>query len=93
MPAFKIAHIREQGNDMIIVPLDPDFGRKTPTDQQAIVGDLQRHAVGAGLRGRIVPVWESGHSLNFIAPRNWHGFFQSISWGFVWANVNRELSW
>jgi hypothetical protein len=93
MPAFKIAHIRKEGNDIIIVPLDPDFGHKTTSDQQAIVGDLQRHAIGAGLRGRVVPVWGSSHSLNFIAPHNWHAFFKSISWGYIWANVNRELSW
>ena len=93
MPAFKVAHLREQGNDMIIVPLDPAFGNKTTADQREIIEDLQRHASSAGLRGRVVPVWESGRSMYFIAPDQWRAFFRSISLQFVWANVNRELSW
>ena len=94
MPHFKVAHLREQGQDMIIVPLDSSFGRKITQDQHAITADLQIHARSAGLAGTVVPVWDNGGGrMAFIAPRPWHPFFQSISLQFVAVNVNRELYW
>ena len=60
MPRFKVAHIREQGIDLIIVPLDAAFGSKTSEDQQEIIAELQLHASGAGLAGTVVPVWNAG---------------------------------
>ena len=54
MPRFKVAHIREQGQDMIIVPLDSTFGRKVSNDQQSITSELQARSVAAGLAGHVV---------------------------------------
>ena len=79
MPQFRIAHVRQQGQDIIIVPLESSFGNKSGDDQNAIMAELQAHARGAGLAGTIVPVWESGGRMSFIAPRPWHPFFQSLS--------------
>jgi hypothetical protein len=31
MPTVKVAHLRKQGQDMIIAPMDSGFGTKTPT--------------------------------------------------------------
>jgi len=94
MPHLKVAHIRQQGVDLIIAPLDRDFGYKTPQDQQEIVGEIQLRANSAGLAGTIVPVWDGGGGrMSFIAPPNWHPFFRSLSLPSVWANVNRDISW
>jgi len=94
MPQYKIAHIREQGTDLIIVPLEPRFGNMSSEDQNATITSLQLHASGAGLRGTVVPVWDSGGGrMAFIAPNQWHPFFKSINLAWVGANVNRELSW
>jgi hypothetical protein len=94
MPHFRVAHLREQGQDMIIVPLDSNFGHQPANDQHAAISDIQRHARGAGLAGTVVPVWDNGGGrMAFIAPRPWHPFFSSISLGFVAANLNRELYW
>jgi hypothetical protein len=41
MPRFKVAHLHEQGQDMIVVPLDSSFGRKVSQDQHDIITDLQ----------------------------------------------------
>jgi len=63
MPSFKIAHLRQQGQDMIIVPLDPNFDSMSNGDQQDIIADLQAHARGAGwlvklsLYGRAAVGW------------------------------------
>lgn len=93
MPTFRIAHLREQGQDIIIVPLDSNFEHKTSDDKSAIIADLQAHARGARLAGTVVPVWESGGRVHFIAPRPWHSFFQSLSIADVFRNINKELSW
>jgi hypothetical protein len=94
MPRFNVAHLREQGQDMIIVPLDSSFGRKSSSDQRAITTDIQMHARGAGLKGTVVPVWDSGGGrMAFIAPQPWHPFFSSLNLHGVDANINRELFW
>ena len=94
MPRFKVAHVKEQGVDLIIIPLESSFGHKPTTDQQAIIADLQLHSRGAGLPGTVVPVWDSGGGrMSFIAPQNWHSFFKSLSLASVWSNVNREIYW
>lgn len=93
MPKYKVAHLHEQGQDMIVVPLDGSFDRKTQADQSAFVAELQARAAGAGLKGTVVPVWPSGRSMRFVAPQPWHPFFRSLTLQAVMANVNRELSW
>jgi hypothetical protein len=93
MPRFKVAHIREQGNDMIIFPLESSFGRKASDEQNSILAELQARARAAGLQGTAAAVWESGGRMFFLAPTQWRGFFSSIDLRFVLANVNREISW
>src|SRR5271167_2173269 len=79
MPRFKVAHLREQGQDMIIIPLEASFGSRPQDEQNSVIDDLQLHSSDAGLKGTVVPVWESGGRLHFIAPRPWHPFFASLS--------------
>ena len=93
MTQIDVAHIREQGQDMIIAPLDGSFDHKTSQQQQAAVAEIQRAATGAGLRGTVAVVWPSGGNMKFIAPRPWHPFFRSIDIRWVMANLNRSLSW
>jgi hypothetical protein len=93
MPRFKVAHLHEKGQDMVIVPLDSSFGNKSEEEQLGIIDDLQLHSNRAGLKGTVVPVWESGGHMKFIAPQPWHPFFQSLSLRRVAANINKEISW
>lgn len=94
MPSFKIAHIHEQGADIIIVPLESAFGNKSLAEQNMIRRDLQHAAATAGLAGVVVPVWNDAFgTFFFISPRNWENFFKSINMNFVLANINRTLSW
>jgi hypothetical protein len=93
MEKFKVAHIREQGVDLIIVPLNPEVGRKTESEQSDIVDSLQICASSAGLAGTVVPVWDAGGGrMGFWAPRNYWPYFESINLRFVLMNVNRELT-
>jgi len=93
MPSFDVAHIQEQGQDMLLFPLDDSFDYKSAAKKNSIVAQLQVRANRAGLAGRAVAVWERGSETRFLGPTRWRAFFQSIDLGFVLANVNREISW
>ena len=93
MPSFKCAHIREQGIDLVIVPVNSSFGHKSDSDQQDTIDAMQTAASSAGHAGTVVPIWNIGKRTVFIAPPNWHPFFKSIQWNDVLATVNKEISW
>lgn len=94
MPKFKVAHIREQGVNLIIIPLEDSFKFKSQSDQNSAIAELQMRASNAGLAGTVVPVWNNGGGrMAFIASQNYHPFFKSISLQFVATNINKELSW
>jgi len=93
MATYDVAHIKEQGIDLVIVVVDSSFGLKTPGEQQRITIALQECATAAGLAGIVVPVWDAGAGqMGFFAPTNWSPFFSSIDLAFVAANINRELT-
>lgn len=93
MPSFDAAHVREQGVDLIIVPLNSSFGHKPECEQAELIDAMQLAANSAGLAGTVVPMWNVGSRTAFIAPPNWHPFFRSIGWNEVLANVNKKISW
>jgi len=89
---FSVAHLHEQGADMIVVPLDDDFDLKLEAEKRQTTQTLQMYASSAGLRGTVVPVWRARNgAMSFIAPKPWHPFFGSLTMSFVQANLNREL--
>jgi hypothetical protein len=93
MAEFRIAHLREQGQDMIIVPLSRDFGQKSNAEQNEILHSLQSCARAAGLAGTVVPVWDAGGGrMGFMAPQQWRNFFASINLGIVAQNLNKVLT-
>jgi hypothetical protein len=92
MSRFLIAHLRQQGQDMIIVPLDRSFGYKSQREQNEITCALQLAASAAGLAGTVVPVWDHGSGrMAFIAPSPWRPFFQNLSQPVIGRMINREL--
>jgi len=94
MPSFKVAHIRQQNVDLIIVPLQSSFGHQPTSQQDEAIEELQMRANSAGLAGTVVPVWDGGRGrMTFIAPRPWHPFFKSLSLRQVAANINKQISW
>jgi hypothetical protein len=93
MTTFEVAHLREQGQDIIIVLVDRSFGNKTESEQNQITTGLQICARSAGLAGTVVPVWDSGGGrMGFLAPRPWHQFFKGLSLRDIAANINRKLT-
>jgi hypothetical protein len=93
MPRFKAAHVREQGQDMIIFPLDGAFDRESDAQKTQVLNELEARANRAGLAGSAVAIWEAGGRTRFLGPRAWHGFLRSLSLRAVMASVNKEISW
>jgi len=93
MPRYEIAHIQEQGVDIIIIPMDASFGKKSEDAQYKALEELQMRATSAGLAGTVVPVWKVEGQMMFLAPPNWHSFFHSINFQFVASHMNKYISW
>jgi hypothetical protein len=93
MPSFKVAHIHEQGQDMLLFPLDAAFGLKGPVIQDKALAELQARAHGAGLSGHAVAVWEEGNRTRSVGPKAWEAFLASLSMQFVLKRVNKTISW
>jgi len=88
---YKIAHLREQGQDMIIIPVTSSVGSKNQHQLNEIKNTLQTFASNAGLAGTVCLVWSTGNKFNFLAPTQWHNFFRSIDMIFVSNNFNKKL--
>ena len=93
MPSYKAAHLREQGQNMIIFPLESAFEHRSDADKSATRAALQRRANASGLAGSAVLFWESGGRTHFLGPGPWHPFLRGLSMRSVLANVNKEISW
>jgi hypothetical protein len=93
MPTFQVAHLRRDGKDVIIVPVDRSFGVRPPAEQARIQEAFQRSAAAVDIPGVVVPVWEDASGrMAFRAPPPWHDFFKSIDMVYVATALNRSLS-
>jgi len=92
MTTYKIAHIHEQGQDLIIIPLNDQFDYTTTDEQKSeLAAHLQRCSTSARLKGHVVLVWPVGTQMKFLAPTPWHSFVGSLSLDAVYRLLNREL--
>lgn len=89
---YKVAHIHEQGQDMIIIPVSHSFNSKNQTQQTEFYNSLQYFARSAGLAGSVCLVWQINNRFHFLAPRQWNRFFESINMNFVMHNINKQLT-
>lgn len=93
MPTFQVAHLQHDGQDVIIVPVDRSFGKRSPSEQARIQEAFQRSAAAADIAGVVVPVWEDASGrMAFRAPPPWHEFLKSIDMVYVATALNRSLS-
>jgi hypothetical protein len=94
MPNYKVAHIHQQGQDMIIFPLESKFGQMIGSEQDRELGILGSRANQAGLRGVAVAVWDAGGGqAAFRGPPQCCALLSRINFNFVMANLNRVISW
>jgi len=93
MTSFEVAHLREQGQNMIIVPMKSDFGHKGQAEQARIEAALALAARQAGLAGRIVTVWDAGGGrMGFRGPSQWRSFLASLNLSIVASNINKRIT-
>ena len=93
MPQYDIAHIREQGQDIIIIRLSSNYRYKTDSKLNTIRDDLRACAQAAGLAGTVVTVWDDGGGrMGFLAPGCWRPFFSSMTLSDIYANINMTLT-
>lgn len=93
MPKFQVAHIREQGQQIIIVVVADDFHHRASIEQNEAWRAIQRCASGAGLAGTVALVWDAGGGrMGFLAPDAWQPFFRSLNLAVVARNINRQLT-
>lgn len=93
MAKYKIAHISEQGQQMIIVPLDSTFHNRTQQAKSEFMEAFQIAATSAGLAGSVALIWKSGSMVNFMAPKPWHPFFRGQGiYQRIMASTNKELT-
>ena len=92
MPTFQVAHLRRDGQDVIIVPVDRSFGQRSPAEQARLQEAVQRSAAAARIPGCVVPVWEDASGrMAFRAPPPWHEFLKTIDMVYVATALNRKL--
>lgn len=89
MTNFDVAHINEQGQNVVVVFVNESVSRLTPDAQAALAESLSVCAAYAGLVGNIAMVWPGG----FWAPIHQHPFFRSQSGSFaaLASRINRKL--
>jgi hypothetical protein len=93
MPTFQVASLRHEDRDVIIVPVDRSFGKRSPAEQARIQEAFQRSAAASDIPGIVVPVWEDTTGrMAFRAPPPWYEFFKSIDMVYVATALNRSLS-
>jgi hypothetical protein len=93
MPTFQVAQLHQGGLDVIIVPVDRSFGKRSAAEQARIQEAFQRSAIAAEIRGVVVPVWEDASGrMAFRAPPPLHDFLKSIDMVYVATALNRTLS-
>jgi hypothetical protein len=91
--AFKVAHLKEQGVDLVIVFVNPSVGNLSPLEQQQAADALQRCAASAGLAGNVAMVWQnSAGRMEFWAPNNQHAYFLEVPWDYLVGNINKTLT-
>ena len=92
MTKMRVAYFREIGFELILVPFDSSFGKKSHTEKSEIIKNLQLDAYTSGMKGTVVPIWKSNEHKHFIAPIELHPFIRGLSWDEVGKSVNRELN-
>lgn len=88
MQQFDVAHLREQGVDLIIVFVNEQVRYMTAHDRNSLVAALTICARSAGLAGVVVLVWPGG----FFGDHGVHAYFESVPYEFLVSNINKKLT-
>ncbi len=88
MQNFKVAHVNEQGQDLVIVFVSDQVQFRSSQEKDSLLASLQICASSAGLRGAVVLLWRNG----VWCDRRFHAFFASVPYANLVRAINRELT-
>jgi len=89
---YKIAHIREQGKDVILIPITNVNNELTNEKLNEIRRIFQTHAIQTKLSGDVCLVWEFNNKLCFLAPNQWKAFCTSLNMRIIKQYLNQEMT-
>jgi hypothetical protein len=92
MTRIPVAYFKEVGFELILVPFDDSFGKKSYAEKREFIKNLQLDVRASGMKGTVVPIWKSEEYKYFIAPIALHPFIRGFSWDEVILSINRELN-
>jgi predicted class III extradiol MEMO1 family dioxygenase len=91
MGRFQVAHIREQGQDLIVIFVSDAMHYEPDTERSKALLSLQIASRRAGLAGAVVLVWEYAGQMEVFCHTAFHNFFQSVPYQLLAANINKTL--
>ena len=90
---YEVAHIRHQGQNIILIVVDASFARMSSSDQQNTYAALQACANNAGLAGTVALAWTLGTGrMAFYGPSAWNRFLANLDPHTVARNINKKLT-
>lgn len=91
MTKLDVAYFKEIGFELVLVPFDNSFSKKSYAEKREVIKNLQIDVNSSGMKGTVVPIWKSEDYKYFIAPIELHPFIRGFSWDEVVSSVNREI--
>jgi hypothetical protein len=89
---YKIAHVKHQGNNMVIVWVSRNFFYGSNQDQSRWFTAIQQCVRSANLAGQTLLVTEDNGRFRYYGPNNWHNFLRTIDREWVRVRLNKELT-
>ncbi|MDX2220522.1 MAG: hypothetical protein SF172_16005 [Burkholderiales bacterium] len=89
---YRVAHVRHQGSNMVIVIINPSFFYGSRQDQQRWFTGIQQCVRSVNLAGQTLIVTNDNGRFRFYGPNDWHNFLRTIDMNWVTARVNKSLT-
>ena len=92
MPRYPVATFQDEGVDLVFIPLESSFGDQPIAVQREWIAEAQIHVASSRLIGTVVPVWDAGGHLGYLASC-WTPFKSDLTLRRIGDMVNGELFW
>jgi hypothetical protein len=89
---YRVAHVRYQGSDMVIVIINPSFFHGSNRDQQRWFTSIQQCVRSVKLAGQTLVVTNDNGRFRFYGPNDWHKFLRTIDMNWVSSRVNKSMT-
>lgn len=89
---YKIAHVKYQGNNMVLVWVNRNYFYASNQDQARWFTAIEQCVRSANLAGQSLLVTEDNGRFRFYGPNSWHNFMRTIDMNWVRARINKELT-